>query len=386
MQNRIRQIRKILKEEKIDALLISSTYNIFYVSGFSGFHDFEREGYALLTSSNLYIFATPLQAEGVRRIKGDFKVIELSPTQRLIPTLQEIITKENIKHIGFEENLTYAEYKNFKKLKGIKLSMPEEIIEEVRIEKDISELSFLRKACDLTDKTYSYVRTNIRMGVTELELEWEIEKYIRENGGRLAFPSKVAFGENSAIPHHDNSDKKLTKDSIVLLDFGAKIDGYCADMTRTFFMGKADEKFRKVYEAVRVAQELPFDTLRVSVSESRSPRSKKFSTHSTSSGQAGSNNINPDQVDKIARDYIISQGFPSIPHSVGHGVGLEVHELPHISPGFKEEIFPNTPFTIEPGIYINGYGGVRIEDTVFYDGKQIISLTNSPKELLELSS
>lgn len=360
MENRTKQVRKLLAEEKLDALLISSTHNIRYITGFDGFGEHEREGYALITNSNLYIFASPLAAEGARKkTKGSHvQVIELTAKKRLIPTLQEIITTEQIKILGFEENLTFAEYKLFKKLKNIKFKMTEEIVEEVRVVKDLNELQALQKACKLTDEAFSYVLKNIRIKMTEKEVAWIIEKYIREHGGELAFPTIVAFGKNSAIPHHVTSDAKLEENSTILLDFGAKVDGYHADMSRTIFKGRADDKFKKMYEAVRIGQDISFKS-----------KQKK---------------ITGEGVDKIARDYIVSQEYPSVPHSVGHGVGLQVHELPHISPGFKETIVPNTPFTIEPGIYINGVGGVRIEDTVWYDGKEIISLTKSPKTLIEL--
>ncbi len=243
--------------------------------------------------------------------------------------------------------------------------------------KDANELASLQKACKLTDNAFAYVLKKLRMGVTEKELAWELEKYIREQDGQLAFGSIVAFGEHSAVPHHKTTDHKLQANNIVLLDFGAKVNGYCSDMTRTVFFGRADEKFKKMYEVVRHAQQLPFDILRKSSSESRNSKRKRFST--------SPKNITPENVDKVARNYIMKQGFPTVPHSVGHGVGLEVHELPHLSPGFDEKILPNTVFTIEPGIYINGFGGVRIEDTVWFDGNEIVPLTKSSKNLTEIS-
>lgn len=352
----------MLDIEKLDALLVSSTVNIRYITGFDGFGNHEREGYALLTKSNLYVFASPLSAEGARQmVKGSsIKVIELTPKKRLIPSLQEIITSEKLEVIGFEENLTYAEYINFKKLKEIKLKLAEDIIEDVRIIKGQDELDSLKKACELTDQAFKHVLKSIREGMMELELAWEIEKFIREQGGELAFPTIVAFGKNSAIPHHVTSNQKLETNSIILLDFGAKINGYHADMSRTLFFGQADKEFKEMYEAVRVGQE---KGLRV---------------------KGKGKSLTPEMIDKAARSYILEQGFPSIPHSVGHGVGLQVHELPHISPGFDDIIEPNTVFTIEPGIYVNGFGGVRIEDTVYFNSKEILSLTKSPKNLIEL--
>lgn len=356
MENRVKQVRQILKIEKLNALLISSSINIRYLTGFLGFDEFEREGYALITQNELYLFANSLYATEAKIEAKNSVVVELSKDNKLVPSLQRIIDSEKIKDVGFEKNLTYSEFKIFKKLKNIKLKLSEEVVEEIRTIKDANELESLKKACELTDKTCSRILENMRINITEKEVAWEIEKYIREHGGKLAFPSIVAFGKNSATPHHKTSNYELRTNNIVLLDFGAKINGYSADMTRTLFFGKASSEFKKMYDAVLVAQKKAFTP-------------KK---------------ITPEDIDKTARDYITKQEYPSVPHSIGHGVGLQIHELPHISPGFTDEILPNTPFTIEPGIYIPNFGGVRIEDTVYFDGKQIISLTHSPKTLLEL--
>lgn len=364
MQNRIHNTRQILKEEGIDALLISSNLNIAYLTGFTGFDQYERGGYAFLTQNKLYLFANSLYAEETRNNAKNTEVIPLTRDQKLIPSFQKIINQGKIKTVGFEANLTYSEYKVFKKLKGIKLKLADEIVEEVRTIKDSSEIESLKKACNLTDDCFKFILSKIKPGITELGLAWEMEKFIREQGGELAFPTIVAFGKNSATPHHKTDETKLESNSIVLLDFGAKVEGFCADMTRTVFFGSATQEFKNIYETVRKAQELSL--------------------------RASRSNLTSHKIDKIARDIIEQEGY-YIPHSVGHGVGLEVHELPHIAPGFKDELLPNTLFTIEPGIYLPAgrhgiprFGGVRIEDTVYFNGREIISLTTSPKELIEL--
>lgn len=363
---RATRVRKILKAENLDALFISSSYNIFYLTGFDGFQIGEREGYALITISSLYLFASPLTAEGARNKTQDVKVIELTPKKRLIQSLKEIFVKEKIQTVGFEENLTFSEHKQIRKAGG-KWKLVEEIVESVRVIKNPIELGVIKKACNLTDQTYFHVLKNTRLNITELDLAWEIERYIREHGGELAFPSIVAFGTNSAIPHHKTSNRKLESNNIILLDFGAKVNGYCSDMTRTIYFGKAPEKFKKMYETVKLAQQKATDITRFNLEYAQ----RRL-------------NLKADDIDKASRDYIISRGYPSVPHSVGHGVGIEVHELPHIAPTFDDKIQPNTVFTIEPGIYINGYGGVRIEDTVYFDGEKIETLTKSRKELIQL--
>lgn len=357
MDERVKKVRNILKLEKLEALLISSNINIRYLTGFEGFADHEREGFSLITNSQLYVFADPRLSEGARKNAKNATVVEFGAGKKLLPLIQEVIDLEHLDTIGFEENLTYAEYTRFKKLKNTKLKLTEEIIEDVRVVKDNAELENLKNACELTDKAFSHILTIIKPGVSELEIAWEIEKYIREHGGYPAFPSIVAFEKNSAVPHHSTGHQKLAAQNIILLDFGARVNGYCADMTRTIYFGSAPEEFKKMYEAVRIGQE----------------KSVNLTTTLTC-----------ETVDKTARDYITSQKYPSVPHSVGHGVGLQVHELPHISPGFTDEIPTNTPFTIEPGIYINGVGGVRIEDTVLFNGTTIEQLTKSDKNLIEI--
>ena len=359
MEERVKKVRYILKVEKLDALFISSNINIRYLTCFEGFGNHEREGFALLTNSKLYVFADPRLSEGAKINAKNSTVVEFGAGKKLLPLIQEIIDSENLNVVGFEENLTFAEYTRFKKLKNTKLKLTEEIIEDVRVVKDSDELENLKQACKLTDETFSYVLKHIIVGTSELEVAWEIEKYIREHGGYLAFPTIAAFEKNSAVPHHSTGNQKLEKNNIVLLDFGAQVNGYCADMTRTIYFGKAPDEFRKIYKAVRVGQE----------------KSVKLKT---------TDNLTCEEIDKTARDYITFQKYPSVPHSVGHGVGLQVHELPHVSPGFTDEILPNTPFTIEPGIYINGVGGVRIEDTVYFDGNTIEQLTKSDKTLIEI--
>ncbi len=358
MEKRIEKVRSIMRSENLEALLICTSHNIAYLTGFKGFSTHEREGYLLLTLSDSYILTDPRLSEGARQHSIGTKVIELNATQKLVPSLSEIVARENIKSIGFEEHLTYYEYKKFNTIKGAKLKLVSELIETVREIKDEDELKHIKAACELTDKTYSHIIKNIKLNMSEQDAAWEMEKYIRENKGTLAFPTIVAFGKNSAIPHHHTGDTKLEHNSIILLDFGAQINGYCADMTRTVFFGQPLEKFKKMYETVKVAQEKGF-----------------INTSKPFSGQ---------DIDSASRDYIKAQGYPTIPHSVGHGIGLQVHELPHISTGFNTEIIPNTPFTIEPGIYENGFGGVRIEDTVYFDGSKILPLTQSPKILTEI--
>lgn len=234
------------------------------------------------------------------------------------------------------------------------------------------EISLIEKACQLTDKTFRYILTKIKKGVTEKELSLEIQRFIRANGAGLSFRPLVSFGKNTAEVHHKSTDKKLKKNNIVMLDFGAKLNGYCSDMTRTVFMGRASKKQKKIYSAVLKTQQKAVKFLmRVQ---------PLADTNSLVKG------LNPPakDVDKVARDYIISQGYPTIPHGLGHGIGKKVHEPPKISPKSRAIFKPGMVFSIEPGIYIKNFGGVRIEDLVVLEKTGPRILTKASKKLLEL--
>lgn len=361
--SRLQKFQNEFTTQKIDALLISSAPNIIYLSGYAGFSIIEREAYMLVTKKNLYLFTDGRYTHAVKNISHlIFK--EISPLLPLLKTIETISKDEKITIIGFEEeNLTVAEYKHFKKkfpkLKGITLS-------PFRQTKDKDEIAAIQKACALGDKTFTYVLKKIKLGITEKELAFEIEFFIKKHGGALSFPTIVAFGKNSAIPHHLTSNQRLATRDIILLDFGVLIDNYCSDMTRTIFFGKATQEQKKVYQAVYEAQQKSIELL----------NNKTIEQYN--------NGIQASSVDQVARNYIISQGFPSIPHSVGHGTGIEVHETPTLSPRSKDILTSGMVFSIEPGIYLPDKYGVRIEDLVTISNGKPLLLTNAPKTLIEL--
>ena len=218
----------------------------------------------------------------------------------------------------------------------------------------------IEKACKLTDKAFDYILDKIREGVSEKELAFEIEFFIKKNGADIEFPSIVAFGKNSAFPHHKPTDKRLATNDQILIDIGAKVNGYCSDMSRTVFFGKASSEQKRMYQTVLEAQQKALETLACKESPSRRRLLAK-------------------NLDKIARDYIISKGYPTIPHSLGHGIGRKVHEAPKLSPKSEDILKPCMVFTIEPGIYIEGFGGVRIEDVVALENCRVRLITKAPR-------
>ncbi|MBI4091766.1 MAG: M24 family metallopeptidase [Candidatus Levybacteria bacterium] len=354
-EQRLRLVRKSLSEDKIDALLVSSAVNIAYLTGYSNFSTREREAYLFVTESSVSLFTDGRYIEGVRSIlpKG-LKVF-------LYTELFKKIRSSKAKRVGVEQNFTLSELKKFKRKTGLNFTLTEPLVEKLRAVKDDKEIKNIRLACKLTDKTYSDVLENIRMNITEKELAWRIERLIKENGGELAFEPIVAFGSSSAIPHHQTSNKKLiNSDQFVLLDFGVKVNGYCSDMTRTLLTKNATNKARKIYETVRVAQQKAIEYI------------------STSGVGPDSPEVDASKTAKVANDYLASKGFEKIPHGLGHGIGLEVHEELRLSPKSKNKLVKNNVFTIEPGIYIPGFGGVRIEDD-FLLSDNLEQLTKSPK-------
>lgn len=361
--SRLQKIKKELSKQKLDALLISSIPNIIYLTDYAGFSTTEREAYILATKHNLFLFTDGRYTHAVKNIKHT-TLKEISALSPLLKTLDEIIKKEKIISVGFEaDNLTVAEYnrlkKNFLKPKAVTLST-------LRLLKEKDEIDAIQKACALGDKAFAHVIKKIKPGVTEKELAFELESFIKKHGASLSFPTIVAFGKNAAIPHHLTRNEKLKKNNFILLDFGVRFENYCSDMTRTVFFGKATKEEKKVYQTVYDAQQKSIELL-----NNKAIKQYSIGIHASS-------------VDLAARDYVISQGFPNIPHSVGHGIGIEVHEAPTLSPKSKDMLTPGMVFSIEPGIYLPDAYGVRIEDLAVLEKTGPRLLTHAPKSLIEL--
>jgi Xaa-Pro aminopeptidase len=358
--NRIQNLRKV-SGKNFAALLVSSIPNIIYLTDFRGFSSEEREGYLLITKRKNYIFTDARYSEVVSKIAG-FELTELSANRNFGQALKEIVLKEKIAKLAIDEDdLKISEVLKIKKV--VKICSDADIVERMRAVKDMVEIEEIKKACGLGDKTFKYILSEIKLGVSEKTLAKKIEVFILENNAEISFRPIVAFGENSSSPHHVASNKKLQKNEIVLLDFGVKTEGgYCSDMTRTIFFGKATNEQKNIYRTVLEAQTRAIQQL----SNLTIKQLKAY------------------EVDKTAREHILSQGYPSIPHSLGHGIGLEVHEKPSLSPKSKDTLRIGMVFSIEPGIYLPGFGGIRIEDLVVMDKKGPQIITRANRELIEL--
>lgn len=354
--------QQIFPTSGLDAILISSTSNIIYLTDYSGFSKEEREAFLFITKKSQYILTDGRYSEAVRKLIADFKLIKISSKLPIEEILKKLAKKHKVKKLGVEEdNLTVSEYQKISKCFN---DLNHFNISDFRKIKEAHKIAKIEKACKLGDKTFAYILNKIKLGISEKELATEIEFFIKKQGADISFPPIVAFGKNSSIPHHQTSDRKLTTNSIVLLDFGVKLNNYCSDMTRTVFFGKATTKQKKIYQTVFNAQQLAIGNLKSLIINHKSIPAKN--------------------IDNVVRKYIISKGYPSIPHSLGHGIGIDVHEFPHLSPKSKDILKEGMVFSIEPGIYLPNFGGVRIEDLVVLEKAGIRLLTHSPKNLIEL--
>lgn len=361
------KLRNLLKENGLDAVLVSSYDNILYLTGFSAFSKEERDAYLLITKDSQYIFTNTLYTEAVKRQIQDFKLITVNRQQPMSGELKKLCRENQISTLGFEANdMTALEYTTLTKaLKPTILKYAPFLTSNLRRIKNDDEIEKIKKACTLGDKAFTYILKRIKSGVTELELALELELYIRKNGGTLSFSTIVAFAENSAFPHHQPTTKKLTKNSFVLFDFGVKRDAYCSDMTRTVFFGTPTVAQKKMYETVLNSQQAAIDYVNYEL---------RIKNH----------DIKLSDIDKTSRECIVNQGYSSIPHSLGHGIGIAVHEAPSLSPLSTETVEEGIVFSIEPGIYLLDVGGVRIEDLFAIQNNKLKQLTNSLRELIEL--
>lgn len=356
------QKAKAFLDKNIDALLVSDISNIIYLTGFNGFSDHEREAFLLLAKTKNYIFTDGRYIEDVKKIKALGR-IEITSSKKFEDSLKEIVTQKNIKRLAIDEDdIKVSEVLKIKR--AVNICSDNGLVEALRKIKDKTEIENVKKACKLGDITFKHILSKIKPGITEKDLAHKIEIFILQHRAQISFKPIVAFGSNSSSPHHVSSNRSLKKHQIVLLDFGVKINDYCSDMTRTVFFGRATEKQKVIYKTVLNSQIKAIEFLKSSIKNHQS--------------------INGFEVDKGAREYIEAQGYPSIPHSLGHGIGLEVHEKPGLSPKSKDLLTNNMIFSIEPGIYIPGFGGIRIEDLVLLTTKGPQVITRANRELIEL--
>lgn len=377
MDSRITKLIKLLDENSLDALFVSSLPNITYLTGFAGFSNEDRDAFLLITHKHQYIFTHGIYKEAVKRQVKNFDLIDIKRESPISASLGKLVEEEQIGALGFEAfDLRVAEYDRLTKQLNKDILSPSNIVEKLRIRKSPEELQALKHACKLGDKAFTYILSEIKLGITESELAAQLDFYIKSQGAINSFPTIIAFEENAAHPHHMPTNKKLEKNNLVLMDFGVRLNNYCSDMTRTVSFGKATQEKKYVYETVKIAQHKAIEFL-------NSHLPARIVTQSVAGGST-LNSIKGSDVDSVARNHITSQGFPTMPHSLGHGIGLEVHESPRLTPVTKERIDEGMVFSIEPGIYLLEKFGVRIEDLFAIENHILVPLTQSKRILIEI--
>ena len=360
MQTRINKLRKKIIHDNLPAIFVTSKINRTYLTNFSG-----SRGDFLITENQAYLFTDSRYSERAKKEAGNsIKIVAVD--KNYFKTVKSFLNKLRIKKLGIEaDSIGLRGFDNLKKnLRGIKLIKTYDLIKEIRAIKDEQEIKDLKKAIKITDNCFAYIfqfiKKNFVKGLAEKQIAWEMERFIREKGGDgLSFDSIVASGKNSAMPHHLTGNRKIKKSDIVLLDFGALANGYHADMTRTVFIGQPSKKQQEVYNTVLKAQQETINRVKIGVSG--------------------------EELDREAKQMVEGLGYKDkFIHGLGHGVGLEIHEFPSLSldkDGREIKFKKNMVFTVEPGIYLNGWGGVRIEDIILTTKNGVKILTKSLKEL-----
>jgi len=334
-------LRSLLAAAELDALLVTGPENRRYLSGFSS--DDPHWGALLITRGRQFLL-TDFRYYGWAQQEAA-GVETLLYRESLAATLAELVKEQGLRRLGCESaHLTLSQHQRL--LTAVSAAgwqaewrPQEDLVESLREVKDAQEVAAMTRALELTEAVLVQVSQELAPGRTERQVAWEIEKRLREQGAQLAFPPIVAAGANGAIPHHRPGDYRLKEGEPIIMDLGARVDGYCADLTRTLVLGEPDEHFRRLYSLVRAAQARAQEGLK-----------------------AGLDSV---AADALARDFIAGAGYgEAFGHSLGHGVGLAVHEAPALSPVQERRrvLKAGSVVTVEPGIYLTGWGGVRLEN------------------------
>lgn len=353
MNEKIRWLRNKIKSIDLDAMIISNPINIKYLTGI------EAEGVLILARKENFFITDGRYVESVNALLTIEDEIIVEDVQDLSAQDEEnlFLFCENV---GFEENyVTYAKYKEYMyRYKINNLVETEKLIEKQRAIKDSEEIKYITKACNITDDCFEYLLNYIKIGMTEKQIASAIERFFRINGAEeLAFDTIVASGSNSSMPHAVPTDRKIELGDVITIDMGCKYNGYCSDMTRTIFVGEVDEEIKKVYDLVLKNQ---LQTL----------------------GEMKEGAVCKNIAKMVINDFEMNDY--TLIHGLGHSLGLEIHEIPNLSSKSEAILKSNMVITDEPGIYIPGKFGIRIEDTVIIGKSTGVPLTKSNKEIITI--
>lgn len=355
MKERVEGLVAQFNDQELDGVLISAAENRRYLSGFSG-----SAGYLLITKAKAVLVTDSRYTEQATNQSPYFDVRQVRGGWGwLIDELKD----SGVKKVGFEsQDMTVASYNNLiDAIKGdsalgdVSFVPAPGLAENQRIIKDHEELQMLQLAIDAADKAMDQVTPVITPGMTEKEVAWRLETAMRDFGAdTISFDTIVAAGPNGAMAHHQPTDYVIKQNDPIVIDMGAKVAGYCSDLSRSIAVGEPDETFNKIYDTVLGAQLTAINAVKV--------------------GMTG------EETDNLSREVITQAGYrDNFGHSLGHGVGLEIHENPRVGPRSPDVLELNTVFTVEPGIYLSGWGGIRIEDIVILREDGAVPLSKAKK-------
>lgn len=353
IEKRLKNLRSRIKKSEADAVLVTKRENYMYLSGFTG-----SLAYMVITESKAVLITDFRYTEQATGQAPEYTIVQYRGS--IINTLKEVLGDNKIEKLAFEDySMTVNSYTELREKLGIKGFVPfGTAIEELRQIKDEVELGKIKRAVEIADETFKYILGSIRPGITEVELAAEMEYHMKKLGAAgPSFETIVASGKRASMPHGVASEKKLEAGDVITLDFGALYNGYCSDMTRTVFLGEPGKELARIYRIVLDAQ--------------------LKSLEGVKKGRKGK------EIDLIARELIAAAGFgDNFGHGLGHAVGLEIHEEPRLSMTGVTKMKDGMVVTVEPGIYVNGLGGVRLEDMVVVKGDSPLILTSSTKEMI----
>jgi len=353
--DRLNQIRTTLRQEQLDSILVSSSNNRRYLSGFTG-----SAGYLVITESDAILATDFRYIEQAGQQAPDFTVHRTGGAADWLPKLSSHL---GVQRMGFEaQDMTVAVHAAFVKANReadvrtrLRLVKTYNLIDRLRAKKYPEELQLLQHAVTIADQAMDEVAPTIEQGMTEKLIASHLEMAMRKRGAEnVSFDTIVGAGPNGALPHHRADHTVIERNQAIVIDMGCIYEGYCSDLTRTFIVGSPDDKFKRVYGKVLEAQLAAEERIET--------------------GMTGQD------VDAIARDIIKASGHgDDFGHSLGHGVGLAVHEFPHVGPRAEDVIENGMVLTIEPGIYLSGWGGVRIEDMVVMENGKAHVMSQAKK-------
>ncbi len=354
MSIHLEKLRLFLQEKQLDGVIISKSANVRYFSGFTG-----TAGILICTQDKGLLITDSRYIEQAKKQAVDFEIIKQG--KNIINSISDEIQSLTILRLGFESDFLTWDLHTEIAEKLINQELVPIKLDSLRMIKNDTELAYIKAAVDIADQAFEYILDYLRPGVSEFDIAAELEYKMRKLGAQKpAFDTIVASGARSALPHGIAAAKRIESGDIVTMDFGAVYEGYHSDITRSVVIGQATSKQREVYEIVLAAQLAALDSL--------------------NPGRTGA------EIDAIARDQITLAGYGEFfGHGLGHGLGLSIHEEPRLSPSGCVVLQPGMVVTVEPGIYLPDWGGVRIEDTVVISAYGCQVLTSSDKQLIEIN-